>query len=62
MISEYDLDCTNCGEPLRKREVTAETLDFDAFGSDVHGPLAVAECPDCGDWYFPETTLEQLET
>ena len=57
MISEYDLDCTNCGEPLIKREVTGETLGFDTRGS-----LAVAECPDCGDRYFPETTLEKLET
>lgn len=57
MISEYDLDCTNCGESLMKREVTAETLGFDTRGS-----LEVAECPDCGDRYFPETTLERLET
>jgi YgiT-type zinc finger domain-containing protein len=57
MISEYDLDCTNCGESLIKREVTSETLGFDA-----HGSLEVAECPDCGDRYFPETTLERLET
>jgi YgiT-type zinc finger domain-containing protein len=57
MISEYDLDCTNCGEPLIKQEVTAETLGFDAGDS-----LEVAECPDCGDRYFPETTLERLQT
>lgn len=55
MISEYDLDCTDCGEPLIRRELSAETLGFDA-----HDSLEVAECPDCGDRYFPETTLEQL--
>ena len=57
MTSEYDLDCTNCGESLTKREVTAETLGLDSPDS-----LEVAECPGCGGRYFPETTLERLQT
>jgi hypothetical protein len=57
MISEYDLDCANCGSSLTRREVGAETLGVAASDS-----LAVAECPDCGGRYFPESTLERLRT
>ncbi|NEU56198.1 zf-TFIIB domain-containing protein [Halorussus sp. MSC15.2] len=57
MTSEYELDCANCGTSLTRREVPAETLGFGALDS-----LEVAECPDCGGRYFPETTLERLET
>lgn len=57
MISEYDLGCANCGSSLARREVAAKTLGFDSFDS-----LEVAECPDCGGRYFPETTLERLRT
>ncbi|WP_276301735.1 zf-TFIIB domain-containing protein [Halorussus lipolyticus] len=57
MTSEYDLGCAVCGSSLTRREVTAEALGFSSFDS-----LEVAECPDCGGRYFPETTLERLQT
>lgn len=57
MTSEYDLGCANCGSSLTRREVAAETLGVAASDS-----LEVAECPDCGGRYFPETTLERLRT
>ena len=57
MTSEFDLGCANCGTSLTRREVAAETLGFGASDS-----LEVAECPDCGRRYFPETTLERLRS
>ncbi|WP_435175082.1 zf-TFIIB domain-containing protein [Halorussus sp. AFM4] len=57
MISEYDLGCATCGASLTRREVTGEALGLGAADS-----LEVAECPNCGGRYFPETTLERLGT
>lgn len=57
MTSEYDLDCATCGASLTRREVTGESLGLGAADS-----LEVAECPNCGGRYFPETTLERLRT
>jgi DNA-directed RNA polymerase subunit RPC12/RpoP len=56
MTSEFDLDCATCGTSLTRCEVTG-----DALGVGVSEPLEVAECPDCGGRYFPETTLKRLE-
>ena len=57
MTSEYELGCATCGGSLTRREVAGEALGISAAGS-----VEVAECPDCGERYFPETTLERLET
>lgn len=57
MTSEYELGCATCGGSLTRREVPGETLGLSAVGS-----VEVAECPNCGGRYFPETTLERLET
>lgn len=57
MTTEFDLDCTACGSPLTRSEVSANSLGF-AASNDVE----VAECPDCGERYFPEATLKQLRT
>ncbi|WP_135824414.1 zf-TFIIB domain-containing protein [Halorussus ruber] len=57
MTSEFDLGCATCGTSLTRREVAAERLGFGSFDS-----LEVAECPNCGGRYFPETTLERLGT
>jgi DNA-directed RNA polymerase subunit RPC12/RpoP len=65
MTSEYELDCATCGASLTRREVPGDALSFGR--SDSSRPaesesLEVAECPDCGGRYFPETTLERFET
>ena len=57
MTSEYDLACTNCGRALTRKEVTGEALGLPSAES-----VEVAECPNCGGRYFPETTLERLQT
>lgn len=55
MTSEYELGCATCGESLNRREVAGEAL-----GRSTVGSVEVAECPNCGGRYFPETTLERL--
>ncbi|WP_135852860.1 zf-TFIIB domain-containing protein [Halorussus salinus] len=65
MTSEYELDCATCGTSLTRREVPGESLGFGGSDAPELGDsesLEVAECPDCGGRYFPETTLERLET
>lgn len=57
VTSEYDLDCTTCGGSLTRREVGAEALGFPTLDS-----VEIAECPDCGGRYFPESTLERLNS
>ncbi|WP_137285202.1 zf-TFIIB domain-containing protein [Halorussus salinisoli] len=57
MTSEFELDCATCGTSLTRREVAADALGLGASES-----LEVAECPDCGGRYFPETTLERLRS
>lgn len=55
MTTEFDLDCAACGSSLARNEVSAESLGF-----AVENEVEVAECPDCGERYFPESTLQQL--
>ncbi len=65
MTSEYELDCATCGTSLTRREVPGDALGFGRSDAPELGgseSLAVAECPECGGRYFPETTLERLET
>lgn len=51
MVSEFDLPCTDCNQPLQRAEVES---------SPAGGPLTVAECPTCGSRYYPESALEQV--
>lgn len=55
MTSEFDLTCVSCGTPLSRDSISADRLGFGDAGS-----VEVASCPDCGDTYFPEATLERL--
>lgn len=55
MTTEFELGCASCGARLRERSVAAET-----FGVPAGGDVAVAECPECGDQYVPEGTLDRL--
>ncbi|MFC4552605.1 MULTISPECIES: hypothetical protein [Halorussus] len=57
MTTEFELDCATCGSPLARREITAEAL---GFGSPAE--VEIAECQDCGERYFPESTLQRLGT
>lgn len=57
MISEYELDCATCGASLNRQEIEGERLGVGSLDS-----VEVAECPDCGGRYFPESALEQLST
>lgn len=49
MVSEFDLPCTACGEPLARSTIRPD--------DDV--PVAV--CSRCGTRHYPEATLETLE-
>jgi len=51
MVSEFDLPCTDCNQPLERAEVEL---------SPEGGPLTVAECPTCGGRYYPESALDQV--
>jgi YgiT-type zinc finger domain-containing protein len=53
MTTEFDLGCATCGGSLTERSVAAESL-----GVGGEGTVAVAECPECGDRYVPERTLD----
>jgi DNA-directed RNA polymerase subunit RPC12/RpoP len=53
MTTEFDLGCATCGAALTERSVAAESL-----GVSAEGTVAVAECPECGDRYVPERTLD----
>jgi len=55
MTTEFDLGCATCGGALQERSVAAESL-----GVGGSGTVAVAECPECGDRYVPERTLDRL--
>jgi len=56
MTTEFDLGCVQCDESLARRAVAAEQLGF-AGATEVE----VAECPNCGNRYFPEAALRQLD-
>lgn len=56
MTSELDLPCATCGGALREATVSPDTL-----GIEAHGPLAIAECTDCGGRYFPARTLDRID-
>lgn len=56
MTTEYDLDCATCGSSLTRTEIPADSLGFPGE------TIEVAECADCGERYFPETTLNRLRT
>ena len=51
MVSEFDLPCTDCDQPLQPTEIEL---------SPGVGALTVAECPTCGSRYYPESALEQV--
>lgn len=53
MASEFDLPCPECGSDLERTLVPAPTETDDR--------VAVAECAECGDQYYPESALEQLD-
>jgi transcription elongation factor Elf1 len=53
MTTEFDLSCATCGSPLSKRTVSLDHLNT----RDVEA----AVCGNCGDRYFPESTLERLD-
>lgn len=55
MTTEYDLACAMCGSPLSKERVSVDHLDF----ADAES-VEVATCRNCGERYFPESTLERL--
>lgn len=50
MVSEFDLPCTDCGQRLVETEIEGPA------GNRV----TVAECPDCGGRYYPESTLRRF--
>jgi DNA-directed RNA polymerase subunit RPC12/RpoP len=50
MVSEFDLPCTDCEQDLVQAAVEGPSGDR----------LTVAECPDCGGRYYPESALERL--
>lgn len=56
VTSELDLRCATCGGALREA-----TVSPDAIGLEARGPLAIAECTQCGGRYFPERTLDRIE-
>lgn len=56
MTTEYELDCATCGSSLTRTEISADSLGF------PDDTIEVAECADCGERYFPETTLNRLRT
>ena len=56
MPTEFDLSCTDCGGSLDERSVRPDEVPF----ANVSGPVAVAQCTECGSRYFPETTLERI--
>ncbi len=49
MTTEYELPCAECGGDLVRGEVARA-------GTTV----SIAECPDCGGKYYPESALERL--
>jgi len=56
VTTEFDLGCATCGGSLQERTVAAEQ-----FGVAAAGTVDVAECPDCGDRYVPEHSLDLLQ-
>ncbi len=55
MTTEFDLTCATCGSQLSKESVSADKLGVGGGGS-----VDIATCRNCGDQYFPESTLERL--
>lgn len=55
MTTEFDLGCATCGGALQERSVAAESL-----GVPGEETVPVAECPECGDRYVPEQTLDRV--
>ena len=56
MTTEFELNCTACGTALSRRTVRGEKVGLPETTDGVE----VAECPNCGGRYFPESTLERL--
>ena len=56
MTTEFELDCTACGTRLARRTVEGKQV-----GLPEAADLEIAECPNCGGRYFPESTLERLD-
>ncbi|WP_460922465.1 DUF7479 domain-containing protein [Salinarchaeum chitinilyticum] len=55
MTTEFDLGCATCGGALQERSVDATPL-----GVQSDETVSVAECPECGDRYVPEQTLDRV--
>lgn len=49
MTTEFDLPCADCGQELVRQEL-----------SRTGATVTVAQCPNCGSRYYPETALERL--
>lgn len=52
MTTEFDLTCATCGSPLSRQTVAVDHLNA--------RQVEAAVCRNCGDRYFPESTLERL--
>jgi uncharacterized Zn finger protein len=50
MVTEFDLPCADCQQEL------VRTVVEGAAGTE----LTVAECPNCGTRYYPESALGRL--
>lgn len=56
VTTEFDLACTNCDAQLTRQRVTTDSLGVPASVESIE----IAECPDCGGRYFPESALRDL--
>lgn len=57
MIRETDLPCPDCDATLTNRTVRVDEL---RIATGWRGDVDVAECADCGAWYYPDRTLRRL--
>lgn len=57
MPNETDLPCSDCGGPLRERDVPPADL---SAGVETASPVVVAECRRCGARHYPDGTLKRL--
>lgn len=57
MPYETDLPCSDCGGPLRERDVTPGDL---SIAVETAATVVVAECRRCGARHYPDGTLKRL--
>ncbi len=57
MTHETDLPCSDCGTALLEATVPVEQLPA---STGRQGTVTVAECPECGARYYPESTVTDL--